>query len=130
MATWFVNEGESIQAAINSAAAGDTIMVGAGTYNESIVINKDVTVRADNSAAETIINGQGTNPNFSFAVQITAAGATFGTLGHGFTVNAGPNAFLSARSLTSASKTISSSPMRAPPTCITRWSLRPAPRTC
>ncbi len=93
MATWFVNEGESIQAAINSAAAGDTIMVGAGTYNESIVINKDVTVRADDSAAETIINGQGTNPNFSFAVQITAAGATFGTLGHGFTVNAGPNEY-------------------------------------
>src|SRR5687767_217443 len=89
MAAFFVEEGESIQAAINAASAGDTIIVGPGTYNESININKDVTVISLDGAGDTIINGQGTNPGFSFAVQVTAAGATFGDADHGFTVNAG-----------------------------------------
>jgi hypothetical protein len=88
MATFFVNEGESIQAAINLSAAGDTIIVGAGTFNESININKDITVLSFDGADATIINGVGTSPGFSFSVMITAPGATFGDTDHGFTVNA------------------------------------------
>jgi Big-like domain-containing protein/VCBS repeat protein/copper-binding protein NosD/peptidase M10/serralysin-like protein/hemolysin type calcium-binding protein len=90
MATFFVNEGELIQDAIDDADPGDTIIVGAGTYNESIVINEDITIISLDGAASTIINGVGTNPNFSFGVQINAANATFGDTNHGFTVNAAP----------------------------------------
>ena len=89
MATFFVNEGESIQAAINASSAGDTIIVGAGTYNESININKDVT--RDLARRRGIDHHQrpGDEPGFSFCGQITAADATFGDTNHGFTVNAG-----------------------------------------
>src|SRR5262245_61281498 len=89
MTTLFVNSGQSIQTAINSASAGDTIVVFAGIYNESININKAVSVVSFDGAASTIIHGQVTNPNFSFSVNMSAAGATFGDTGHGFTVNAG-----------------------------------------
>jgi parallel beta-helix repeat protein len=34
----------SIQAAINAATPGDTITVGAGTYNENVLVNKQVTL--------------------------------------------------------------------------------------
>jgi hypothetical protein len=39
MAIWHVNEGESIQTAINNAASGDTIEIGAGTFREQIVVD-------------------------------------------------------------------------------------------
>lgn len=40
-ATRIVNPGESIQAAIDQARAGDTIKVKAGTYTQQVVLNKD-----------------------------------------------------------------------------------------
>jgi uncharacterized repeat protein (TIGR01451 family) len=36
--TWTVNPGESIQSAINNAAAGDTILVQSGTYYENVIV--------------------------------------------------------------------------------------------
>ena len=92
MADLHVGSGQTyatIQAAINAAGALDTIVVHAGTYNESININKAVTLQSVDGAAATIINGQGTSPGFSFSVQINSNGVTFGTEDHGFTVNAG-----------------------------------------
>lgn len=42
-----VSPGQSIQAAVNSASAGDTILVSAGTYNERVTISKsNITLEA------------------------------------------------------------------------------------
>ena len=46
----------TIQAAINDASQGDTIIVGDGTYNENVVVNKSVTLRSENGAASTNVN--------------------------------------------------------------------------
>jgi parallel beta-helix repeat protein len=57
-ATINVPTGGSIQAAINAASNGDTIVVAPGTYNENIVIDrKYVTVISSSGAANTIIDG-------------------------------------------------------------------------
>ena len=49
-----VNAGESIQAAINSATAGDTIHVPAGTYTENVVVNKALTLQGDGADVVTV----------------------------------------------------------------------------
>ena len=49
-ATLVVNPGQSIQAAVEAAAPGDTIVVRAGDYYESVTIQKDgITLRAQGS---------------------------------------------------------------------------------
>jgi hypothetical protein len=50
-----VNPGQSIQAAINSANSGDTVLINPGTYNESLTLNKAVNLTGVNSAT-VIIN--------------------------------------------------------------------------
>ncbi len=65
----------SIQAAIDAANPGDIILVGAGTYNESVNLNKDVTLVGANHGidghdprgAESLITG---------GIHVTADGAT------------------------------------------------------
>lgn len=68
----------TIQAAITAATAGDEIVVAAGTYNEELTLDKDVTIQGANAGtaagatpgirgAETIING---------GFIVSAAGAT------------------------------------------------------
>ncbi|MEW9669501.1 nitrous oxide reductase family maturation protein NosD [Ammoniphilus sp. 3BR4] len=44
MATFTVSPGDSIQAAVNAASPGDTIIVEAGTYNQQVIIDKSLTL--------------------------------------------------------------------------------------
>ncbi|MEM5474120.1 VCBS domain-containing protein [Hoeflea sp. AS60] len=55
--TFIVVEGMSIQAAINNASDGDTIMVRAGTYNESLLIDKAVTLMSADGPGTAVIEG-------------------------------------------------------------------------
>src|SRR5262245_26098291 len=88
---FFVNFDQSIQAAIDAASPSDTILVGPGTYNESVTINKSIHLISLDGAGSTIINGVGNNPNFSASIMVTDSTAhiTIGEDGHGFTINAG-----------------------------------------
>jgi parallel beta-helix repeat protein len=59
-ATDYVNLGESIQAAVNGASAGDTIIVRDGTYHENIVgEDKSLTIRSVNAPDSTIVRKDG-----------------------------------------------------------------------
>jgi T1SS-143 domain-containing protein len=63
--TFVVAEGMSIQEAIDKASDGDTILVRAGTYDESLIINKEVTlVSADGPGAAVISGTLTTNPPY------------------------------------------------------------------
>jgi hypothetical protein len=58
-ATHHVNPGESIQAAINNATAGDTIFVYSGTYDEcNILVNKQLILRGvDTGGGKPFVDG-------------------------------------------------------------------------
>lgn len=78
----------TIQAAINAASAGDTIMVDAGTYNENVNINKALTLLGAGAGA-TVVDGSSAGsglgtfhlPSGSSNIQIGAAGQGFHILG-------------------------------------------------
>jgi len=77
-----VSPPESIQAAINNATAGDTILVSAGLYNESLQINKTISLIGEDRDT-TIINGI----NNQFIVSIMADNVTI----QGFTIECTSN---------------------------------------
>jgi hypothetical protein len=56
----------SIQAAINAASSGGTVIVGPGTYNESITINKYLTLQSATGASNTIIDATGLGQSVIF----------------------------------------------------------------
>ena len=61
-AEYQVHEGESIQAAINIAKPGDTIIVHNGTYSENVVVNRsNITLRSANGSAVTIVQSNRTD---------------------------------------------------------------------
>jgi hypothetical protein len=86
----------SIQAAINAAAVGDTVLVNEGTYKENIVLTKKITVGSafilDNDTthiSRTIIDGSQPHNSDSAAV-VTIDGATdTTTVIAGFTITGG-----------------------------------------
>jgi len=81
--THIVSEGESIQAAIDGAAVGDTVFVQAGSYTESLVLDKAVHLTGVNSRT-TILNGP-----LNQRVISVAAGLDTGTVISGFTIQRG-----------------------------------------
>ena len=80
--TIVVSPSESIQAAINNATAGGTILVSAGIYNESLQIDKNISLIGED-ADTTFINGQ----NSQFIVSIEADNVTI----QGFTMECALN---------------------------------------
>ncbi|MCZ8088102.1 MAG: hypothetical protein O9257_12360, partial [Brevundimonas sp.] len=69
----------TIQAAINAASAGDTILVAAGTYSENITINKSLTLigvgSGSNATSNTILA-----PASGTALTVTASNVTINNL--------------------------------------------------
>ena len=76
----------TIQAAINAAASGDTIIVSDGTYTENIDFKgKAITVRSANGPTTTIIDGGNTSCVVRFVTGETAAAVLMGfTIQRGF----------------------------------------------
>jgi len=64
---YYVNPGESIQAAVNNASEGDTIVVRDGTYTENIDVNKRLNIQSENGSASTAVQASNTR-NRVFAV--------------------------------------------------------------
>jgi parallel beta-helix repeat protein len=66
--THYVNPGESIQAAIGNAIAGDTIIVRDGTYTGNVDVNVNhLTLKSENGSDSTIVQAANTSDNV-FAV--------------------------------------------------------------
>jgi hypothetical protein len=89
----------TIQAAVNAANPGDTILVDAGTYAESVTVNKSLTIEGaqhgvdarTRSGAESIVDGAVNGLNRTTSFYITANNVTI----DGFTVRdqSDPNQF-------------------------------------
>ena len=68
--TWYVEEGESIQAAVNNATADDTIIACGGTYTENVDVNKDpLPIKSENGAEATIVQALDSN-DLVFEIQL------------------------------------------------------------
>ena len=61
--TILVNPGDSIQAAIDAANPGDTIVINAGAYTESLTLSKPVSLTGVNSAT-VVINASANQQSF------------------------------------------------------------------
>jgi hypothetical protein len=71
-----ISPGDSIQSAVNHADPGDTIILNPGMYNQhGIVVNKDITIRANTSAGgsrkDTMIDGNLSDRIFNITSGIT-----------------------------------------------------------
>jgi len=66
-ATIYVPDNYStIQAAVDAASPGDTIIVYPGTYNENVDVNKDhLTIKSENGADSTIVEAANSIENVS-----------------------------------------------------------------
>jgi hypothetical protein len=92
----------TIQAAINAAANGDTVLVAPGTYKENInFMGKAITVTSSSGAQVTIIDGGGTGPVVTFSTGEGLMSVLSGfTIQNGFANFDGGGIFISGASPT------------------------------
>ncbi len=110
----------TIQAAINAANNGDTVLVSDGTYNESINFNgKAITVKSVNGAAKTTINGGGVS-----TVVFFVSGETASSVLNGFTITNGSAGFVAPNygegggiAVSNSSPTITNNTIRSNKAC-------------
>jgi hypothetical protein len=79
--TWGVDPTGSIQAAVDAAHPGDTVIVAAGEYEEDLNIDKSLTLQSADGAEMTTITG-------SVSIELHAEIVFFGGDNTGFTVDA------------------------------------------
>ena len=79
---WHVYSGESIQAAVNAASPGDTILVHAGTYEQRTWIHKPLTLIGENPDTTIIYVSEILHPSWHLSFHVTADRVTIS----GFTV--------------------------------------------
>ncbi|HEY5834026.1 right-handed parallel beta-helix repeat-containing protein [Streptomyces sp.] len=79
-----VHEGQSIQAAVDASAAGDTVFVMPGTYRESVQIDRKLTLRGA-GAGQVTIEPAATSATAS-ATKAADSAAACATAGHGICV--------------------------------------------
>lgn len=85
-ANLYVNPGQSVQAAIDAAAAGDSIIVRPGTYDGSLNLRgKRITLRGEMGADRTTL----TSSLPQTSVMLCNSGETWDTIIEGFTVTGG-----------------------------------------
>ena len=83
--THYVNPGESIQTAVNTADPGDTIIVRDGTYTENVNVNKHLTIKSENGSDVTIVQAKNSNDEIFkvTANYVNISGFTvIGAIGH------------------------------------------------
>jgi parallel beta-helix repeat protein len=61
-------DNSTIQDAVDAASAGDTILVGDGTYNENLLVSTSVNIRSVNGSNATIINASDPTDNSIYIV--------------------------------------------------------------
>jgi parallel beta-helix repeat protein/YD repeat-containing protein len=110
----------TIQAAINAANSGDTVLVADGTYKENINFNgKAITVTSVHGASKTSIDGGGVNTVVLFVTNETATSVL-----NGFTITNGSAGFQAPNfgegggiSVSGSSPTITNNVIRANTAC-------------